>query len=82
MLFYKLSGLTAPRAIVNGVFQGFFFLHFFLWIKSLSYFLVFDSQYSKTISHQLQQVFSLKSTSKNFLHFLTSFQTQLSFTFK
>jgi len=29
MLFYKLSGLTAPRAIVNGVFQGFFFLHFF-----------------------------------------------------
>lgn len=34
MLFYELSGLTAPRAIVNGVFQGLFFLYFFYGLNT------------------------------------------------
>lgn len=56
MLFHKLPGLTTLRAVVNGVFQGFFFYFlFYIWTKTLSYSLVSHSQYSKTISHQFSR---------------------------
>lgn len=53
MLFHYLPGLTTLRDVAIGVFPGFFFyFHFYIRTKYLSYTFVFHFQYSKTIFHQ------------------------------